>query len=116
MYTIAIDYQTGDSFHTEDVQGEEIGCAWESKELAQKALQAIKEHHEIFDSSLENKTRRKKAKKHAWYAAKFPEYALYLEVDDGSKVKISTFWEGYFEQLHGAEIVSDSTKDKFTTN
>lgn len=32
-------------------------------------------------------------------------YALYVELDDGSKLKIDAFWQGYFESLIKAEII-----------
>lgn len=31
--------------------------------------------------------------------------ALYVELDDGSKLKIDAFWQGYFESLIKAEII-----------
>jgi len=102
MYTININYQTGSSFHTEDCE-EKIGCCWESKDLARKALKAIREHYKVFNSrgfrdNRTEKDKNKEASKFDWYDEEYPEYNLQLEVDSGEKVRISAFWIGYFEK------------------
>jgi len=111
MYTIKVKYQTGDSFHTEETE-DLIGCCWDNIELARKGIQAIREHHELYryrDSDAD-----KKARKYEWCYKKYPEFGLLLETDDGSIQKISTFWIGYFETLHSAEIVSEDERDRYT--
>ena len=47
MKTILIDYIHGDSFGSEQTK-EEIAAVWESDELAQQALNDIKENHEYY--------------------------------------------------------------------
>jgi len=110
MYTIKVKYQTGDSFHTEETD-DLLGCCWDDIELARKGLQAIKEHHEIYQ--YKDIDSNKKARKYKWYNKEYPEYGLLLKVDNGSKQKISTFWIGYFETLRSVEIVSNDKKDKY---
>lgn len=120
MYTIKINYQTGGSFSTEDTENI-IGCAWESKKLARKGLQAIKDHYSIYKSrsfsdKRSYKEKDKEASKFDWYDKDYSEYNLLLEIDDGTKQEISAFWLGYFEHLYSAEIVYEGdTEDKFTT-
>lgn len=125
MYTIKINYKTGGSFHSEERE-DKIGCCWKSKELARKGLQAIKEHHAVYRSkgfrdTRSDKTKNKEASKFDWFDTtevagfSYPEYNLLLEVDDGTKQRIAVFWIGYFEALHGAEIVAENEdKDSFT--
>ena len=104
MYTIQINYKTGYSFHSER-KINVIGAWWDDKGLARKALQSIKEHHNIFKYGEEEGI--KKAYKFDWFDEDFPMHSLIVEVDDGSKQKICAFWFGYFEYLDSAKIVSE---------
>lgn len=127
MYTIEVTYQTGDSFNSYE-ETNTIGLVWEDKQLARKALAAIKEHYTLY-SEQESYSRNKniqeirdKAMSSEWYLkaiegstdkwTKSPEYWQYncaVEMDDGSYRNIPTnMWCGYFESLHTAKIVNES--------
>ena len=125
MYTIQIDYHTGDSFGSSEEVGE-VGCVWKSKELARKALANIKEHYELYEEANNNHWT-KPARKHAeiekevktksWYVDKYWQHSLLVEKDDGTMQQISSFWTGYFERLHKAEIiklVEENSEDVYT--
>ena len=133
MYTIEVEYQTGDSFNTERVS-EQIGLVWEDKDLARKALQSIKEHYKLqqeLDSYNWKKSRRSDEEIYAevrskgWYKncpdpsgdKKNHWHAMWFccaELDDGSFRAIPTnMWIGYFEKLHSAKVVvEDSGSDE----
>ncbi len=124
MYTIKVDYRTGDSFHTEE-NSDELGICWESKDLAKQALKDIKEHYdtwEVCGYSVSVDDKYKESKKHPWHyeykefnQKDMSGYSLSLEGDDGERHQVSCFWVGYFEHLLGAEIVIDGDDDmKFT--
>lgn len=113
-YDIRIYYKTGDSFNSYDRE-DMLEIPMESREIAKENLQRIKKHWEIYES------------KHSYPYKKdieYPDFYIteYLDEDDtnykwscdGIKIKINEtkehnilhpFWIGYFEHLHGAEIV-----------
>jgi len=118
MYTIKVDYETGDSFHYKDTS-DIVGCCWKSKELARKALQSIKEHYRVFDEyRASHEEMYNKAQEYDWCIKERwsgeARHGLMVEIDDGSMTRISCFWEGYFETLYGAEIIVEGDdEDKF---
>lgn len=135
MYTIEIDYTTGNSFNSEDITGERIALCWEDKELARAALKVIQEHYELYQekqscswSSKRTRTNEqifKEVKKKDWYrpnpndswAVKEDHwpYCCYVKMDDGQYRKMDAFWIGYFESLHEARVVCDEDdQDKVT--
>jgi len=94
IYEIQIDYGTGDSFHSEDIEGEPIGIVNENLEMAKENLRRIKEHYKKYSDSSDFDER----------------YELELLLDEGVH-KITPFWIGYFETLHGAKIVTLGDND-----
>lgn len=53
MYTIEINYKTGDSFHDEN-RTEKIGMAWKDYDKAKEALDRIYEHHDFWIGHFED--------------------------------------------------------------
>jgi hypothetical protein len=85
-WTIAITYETGDSFGNETIYDEEVGYAWDTEEGAEAALEAIEAHY--------NK-----------YLDGDRSYSFDVTGNDGKKQTIHAFWCGYFERLEEAKIV-----------
>lgn len=115
MYTITVDYTTGDSFSSERCT-EEIGMCWESLELAREALKSIKQHYELYleRDGADCNTVKSKAGRFDWYKndatkAKYDPwyFSLAVRCDDGEWRNIPCdMWTGYFERLHSARITS----------
>lgn len=127
MYTINIEYTTGDSFNSERTEST-ISAVWKDKDLARKALKDIKAHYEFITSKdkwgitpRERDLIIKSTEKETWYDKEFPDYVLNILLDDGTYLKINAFWSGYFETLHVAEVVvhtdsNGNTEDKIYFN
>lgn len=131
-YVIKVDYETGDSFGTEDTYcyieyydekvKKYITLEWENVEIAKENLERIKQHYEWINSygrwrdeedHLETPDFVKKHFKNPYSKNKRyvnidfeAELYLYLKLDDESEVKITCHWNGYFETLYGAQIES----------
>lgn len=125
MFTINIEYTTGDSFNSNQTE-DQVALVWKNKELARKALQAIKEHYEFCTLSdkygitpRERSEITSRAKLSSWYSKDHPDFTLMVEVDDGSYMQLHAFWCGYFEILHSAEVIvceDTDTEDKIYFN
>lgn len=112
MFTINIEYTTGDSFKsykTEDT----ISLVWKDKELARKALKAIQAHYEFSNASdawgitpRERSAIKERARNEYWYCKDYPDYNIMVEMDDGTFRSMNAFWCGYFETLHTAEVIT----------
>lgn len=130
MYTIEVNYKTGNSFGSHE-ETDEIGLVFKDVEQAKKALKALKEHYEFykeFDRKY-NKTQQDLddvvSRKYSWFnyehpfkSYDWPMYTCLVECCDGSIRSISTdMWCGYFERLLSARIVaaldSDDLKVEF---
>ena len=87
MYTILIDYTTGNSFNSERISEEELGIVVSSLDMAKENLKRIKEHYKKYSDS----------------PNRGDHYKLDLLTDKDERT-IYPFWIGYFETLHGAKI------------
>lgn len=120
MYTIKVSYYTGNSFNTYDTE-QTVGLLWENKELARKALRAIKEHYSAYEKGDNHYGENPTLVGNAWYdnlkEKKDWVFSLACELDDGSYRNISCNWCGYFEGLQRAEIIVDGDdEDAFNFN
>lgn len=122
MYTIAVNYSTGDSFNSYEVYDEQIGVCWKDKELAREALRIIKEHYDLYTEysgygGRSNEKIFEEVKKKDWYRPDDNDYwgskqdmwycQCKVKADNGEYVKIPTdIWCGYFEHLQEAKIVN----------
>lgn len=122
MFTIEIDYSTGNSFGTYQ-ETSTVEFVWSKLEDAKLALEYIKQHHEFYTryraagryagyhgSTDTAETILQEAKGKPWYVESrfstgFNEFSLKVPSDDAEHNQLSVFWHGYFETLHGAEIV-----------
>jgi hypothetical protein len=68
--------------------------------------------HKEFDAGQKEKDKaEQQAQKQPWYDKEYPKFCLLLEDDQGERVKIHSFWIGYFETLVGGEIVNTVDDD-----
>ena len=118
---ININYDTGSSFDTETGINELLEYDFNTQELAQEALQRIKEHYEWYEDKHNSYSFRPyKIKRPKWHDIKEyteqvkhnPEYMLNLNVwaeKEGKVVEVIfwPFWIGYFESLNYAEIIGE---------
>lgn len=117
MFTINIEYTTGDSFGSNRTS-DTVAVVWKDKELARKALQDIKAHYEYYTAKdkwgvtpREISIIEQKARQSTWYDAQYPEFKIKVLIDDGTYFDMYCFWTGYFETLHKAEVVVHSDAD-----
>lgn len=125
-YQIEINYQTGNSFGSEDKTSTINEISWSDLNAAKKSLKAINDHYKLYmffnKEWNANKKQREEALKKAmgkeWFRnstnkseKNFWEYSIGLTQDDGTIKFISPFWCGYFESLWSAEIVSLKPED-----
>lgn len=112
MYTIRANYQTGDSFHTEETSTTE--GEWSSLEIAKENLQRIKIHYSYYE--YKDKYLYSSFKEREWKGKSVPDFIvidkkyadlimLKLKADNGEEYQIYPPWCGHFERLHGAEII-----------
>ena len=116
MWTIEVDYETGDSFHTETVYKEQIGLCWTDKKDAIAVLKIIEEHAEYGDLTecrsyydapdTAQKKRIAVLKKRDWFSEQYGCHSMHVINNEGERVYQSAFWAGYFETLYEARVVS----------
>lgn len=131
-YTIQIDYTTGDSFRS-NREIENVDLSWENLDIAKENLQRIKGHYQHYHTTHNEycvvrdggkewgryksrqffKDLEEEAKTKDWYHKGRPHYdfVIMLKLDDGTEHQYHTFWCGYFERLHTAEIIADPIED-----
>lgn len=129
MYTIQVTYTTGNSFGSHS-ETDRIGQSWDNIELAQQALQHIKEHYDFYTGR--NSYRRTttdqldaEAEKNEWFTqgayysdsdSHMKQYSCAAEMDDGSWMQLpTTMWCGYFETLNDARIVMEEDERNVLT-
>ena len=113
MYTIKVNYNTGNSFgsHTEEDCPTELEC--EKIETANENLKRIKEHYE---ARIELEFGYKKAKlsdyaDKPWFVESHGlgkgslSSCVKLIADNGNEFNFSCSWVGYFERLNWCEVV-----------
>lgn len=108
MWTIEVDYTTGNSFNTE--RGvEEIGCVFEQLDDAKTALGYIKEHYAAYKHydapsyRVDKPFKEDTIKGRPWYSKDYWTGTMFVPIGTEEQ-KIYAFWTGYFETLHGAKI------------
>lgn len=119
MYRIDITYDTGDSFKKELGLVHTINeVSWKSISKAKKALKDIEKHYAYYmvmnkeyDAGKEDKEKaQRSAVRSKWYSKDYPEFNLYLEGDNGERVRVHVCWTGYFESLVGGDIVEEKDR------
>lgn len=112
MYKIVIDYDTGDSFHTEEGLQQDIEMRWSNLDRAKESLERIKAHYAYYkwkekDSRWMNTP---EVAKPEWYLDN-TYFSIPLVDDHGNQIPVGAFWCGYFERLNGAKITTDLSTD-----
>lgn len=129
MYTIEIEYSTGNSYGTHQ-ETDSVEFVWETLDDAKEALRRIKEHHEYYtriraagryagyhgstdtQESLLAEAKTKPWYVHSDYSSKgMCDFSLIVPTSDPEHDRLSVFWIGYFETLHGARIVAVNKDD-----
>lgn len=128
-YKIQYNYDTGDSFKTEQGLTGILNFTWENLDIAKENLQRIKEHYNFYqvnnntnwpefiadkkryetkdESNIRIENIKNNARTKDWYDGKYDFY-LKLKMDDGIFYTTHPEWCGYFETLNYVEIISDS--------
>lgn len=125
LYSINIDYTTGDSFGSER-QFREVGMNWANIDQAKKALVCIQEHYVFYKEATGYRRYNtppfdlSTVTDKPWYhgpleGCDYPDAwqnAVVIEKDDGAKFSIAAFWTGHFETLHMAEVCIAAESEK----
>lgn len=118
MFTIKIDYVTGDSFKLYEADTTLSG-EW-TLEVAKENLKRIKEHYiqyqirnNYYSIALQDKATKleEDISNKSWHTGKYWEYSLNLLENDGSVKEYRCPWIGYFESLNSARIISITPED-----
>lgn len=104
-YKIEVCYQTGDSYHSEDVT-RRLEMSWKKVENAKKALRRIKEHYAWYQYVNDPPYMlRPKVDEPAWHKEQTYDFVVSLTIDNGRDVTFIAPWCGFFEKLHNAKIL-----------
>lgn len=118
MFTIHVDYHTGDSFKSYDTETTLSG-EW-ILDIAKENLKRIKAHYKAYQDrnnyysiAIQDKARKLESdiSSEAWYTGNYWEHSINLLENDGTIKKYRCAWCGYFEQLIKAEIISTTSED-----
>lgn len=104
MYTIQIEYETGDSFHIE-ILTDIVGHVWKLLDKAKESLNRIKSHYEYYQKYGNYNEPEDKMPIGVGYDKEYHILQLLLVNDDDKEVIIDSFWCGYFERLIEAKII-----------
>lgn len=112
MYKIEISYKTGDSFSSHDATTI-LECTFKDLNVAKENLQRIKIHQEYYNSINRSYKLHNVIKPNCWIDSKYGDDSgsLRLITDNGTEFIIDPFWQGYFERLNAAEIISSNHYD-----
>lgn len=111
-YIIKINYNTGDSFHTEEGLEDEIDLNWTKIKIVEENLKRIKEHYEWI---LSQDSYSKKIDKPKWLFREISEHrtSINFMLDNGKEHLLSCCWLGYFNSLNFAEITIKGNRIDF---
>jgi len=116
MYRIKYHYTTGDSFHTEKRE-DLLEYEWNDLDIAKECLKRIREHYRWY-RYVERSNIYDEVKKPEWHKVKTEKILrdnnhclINIPMDNGIEIQLWPPWVGYFELLHGAEIIVDEKTD-----
>lgn len=117
MYTIKVDYHTGDSFNSYDTSTT-LGYEW-NLEVAKENLRRIKAHYKAYSdrNNYYSMSMQEDGDKviaditnEPWYCkgsySDSWEMRINLLMNDGTSEQSSCSWVGYFERLNGATVLA----------
>ena len=122
-FTICATYITGDSFGHETVT-ENLDYEWKDEEIAKENLDAIAKHYRAYRYQEDKWIRGKEDPKinplKEWWFREMPygRYdeigpAMWLLMDDMTKVPFTCPWIGYFESLESIELKIKNERIEF---
>lgn len=111
MYRLVCSYQTGDSFHNEDID-EELIHEFKSKEVAIAAMNRLQEHYKWY-SDKESWRPTNKFPEPEWHKELEYDFQASYYLDNGELFKDNMPYCGYFETLYSLEVKDESTKVEF---
>ncbi len=118
-YRIEYNYDTGDTFRTEEDLTSELEFEWENLDIAKENLKRIKEHYEWYSSK--ESYRKKDMDPPSWWNCdsgtsmkNMEHYLINLKMDNGKEVQIHAPWCGYFETLNSAKIIQEGSDMEFS--
>lgn len=116
-YKIKIKYTTGNSFGRHDQEDYiDDDLVWEDIDIVKKNVEAIREHEEMYEKleygrCFDKKSILDKYKDKDWYVEESDKtlmelnyHSIKIYLDNGNFMKISPFWQGYFETLNEVEV------------
>jgi hypothetical protein len=115
-YKIKYCYQTGDSFHTEQLT-KVLEFEWEDLEISKESLKRIKEHWKWYSYKTNYYGYKEEVEKPNWHNVDTSHvtdehYLMNIRMDNGKEVQFWPPWCGYFESLHWAEIITEDSDMK----
>ncbi len=112
MYKIKYHYTTGDSFHTEERE-DLLEYEWNDLDIAKECLKRIREHYRWY-RHVEHSNIYEEVKEPEWHMVETKKFLrdsnhclINIPMDNGTEIQFWPPWVGYFEMLHGAEIIVD---------
>jgi hypothetical protein len=120
-YKIKYNYDTGDTFHTDEGCEDFLELTWDILDVAKQNLVRIREHYEQYRklNSLSYSGKGKTYKditgenqSKDWFVKDGYEHCLKLYGDNGEVFQICAPWCGYFERLNWCEIEVDNSDMK----
>lgn len=119
-YRIKYNYDTGDTFSTDEGIERYLELEWDNIEIATANLKRIEEHYEQYkrlNSYSNGKTYKDifgENQHKDWYVNEYPEYSLKLYTDEGTPWQLWAPWCGYFETLNFAEVEEQKNPLRYT--
>ncbi|MCW3110530.1 MAG: hypothetical protein JWQ09_5036 [Segetibacter sp.] len=123
-YKIKYNYDTGNSFHTDNGLEEYLDLEHDDINIAKSNLKRIEEHYSQYKSLNGYSDRRnfsevfKENEEKDWFVKNGSnyqkEYCFLLMTDKGKMLQMSAPWCGYFESLNSVEIEENNSDMKIT--
>lgn len=113
IYLIKYNYNTGDSFNTQEGLSDTLEMTWMNLEVAEANVRRIEEHYNHYKEKMyysyyrtkQDKDLEYPAKTKDWYVDRHPT-SIRLFTDDGQPWQIYCPWLGHFESLNYVEVIS----------
>ena len=106
MFTISVNYGTGDSFGS-STESDTVGHVWRNIDAAIESLDRIREH-----GRWTNGYKKEDPKGKPWFVGSRKsydnEYNVVCVDDKMRPIKLHAFWSGYFETFNEAKIEVDA--------
>lgn len=107
MYTIEINYNTGNSLSHQSGLTDTIDLNWNNLDVVKENCKRIIEHYKWYKGEADSLF--DTVEHPEWLNKDIKEYdmSLNLKLDNGTEQQIWSFWCGYFDSLNSLRIVLD---------